>query len=355
LPKTVLYAVLHWGLGHASRSIPIIQALLEQNHKLVIASDGEALQLLQKTFPTLLFETLPAYQIQYSKKAEYFDLKLFTQAFHIQKTIQKEHQHTLYLIKKHNISHIISDNRYGVYASSIPSVIICHQLTLQHKNLLKKQFLNFIHRSLLKPFQQIWVPDFPNMPHLAGDISFSTHKVIAQKCRFILPQSHLSNKMVPMRYDIIIVLSGPEPQRSILEKKLYSAALTSPLRIVLVRGISKPIENLKQTEQLSIFNLLDSNALSNLILASKLFIGRSGYSSIMDLVYLQKKAILIPTPGQTEQMYLAKYVEEKTWFYTVNQANFEWENSLAKVENYTPPVFESANTLLDNTIKTFLA
>lgn len=332
MPTKILYAILNWGLGHASRSIPIIKNILAQNIELVLASDGEALLLLQKEFPNLVFETLPAYQIHYSKNAKDFDKTIFLQLPKLTAAIKNEHEQTQKLIEKHQISHIISDNRYGVYSKEIPSVIICHQLSLQHKNKLSQRIMNEVHFKLLNKFQEIWVPDFEGENALAGNISTTENKKIKAKTKYIGALSRFEKIETKILYDICILLSGPEPQRSILEEKLYVQASILNQKIAFVRGISKPENKLKVKSEIAVFNLLETNALNLLLEQSKIVVCRAGYSSVMDLVKLQKPAILIPTPGQTEQEYLAKFLNDKGFFVSKNQEEIDLQKDLAEVE-----------------------
>lgn len=311
MSKKILFAVLNWGLGHASRSIPLIKKLISEQNEIVIASDGEALVLLKKEFPSLIFEELSSYNVYYSEDSKNFDKTIFFQLNKFSKTIKNEHKQTKELILKYNINQIISDNRYGVYSKKIPSYIICHQINIQHKNSLTKKIINKIHHSLLDKFSKIWVPDFDNDNSMAGDISkyndslFSSK--IKNKLKYIGLLSRMKKENLPKKYEICVVLSGPEPQRSILEKKLLKQLEAYSNKVAFVRGILQ-LENISvSNKNIEVFTLLASNELNKLMNQSELIVCRAGYSSIMDLVKLKKKAILIPTPGQTEQEYLARY------------------------------------------------
>lgn len=328
----ILYAVLNWGLGHASRSIPIINALLKQNIELIIASDGEALLLLQREFPLLTFETLPAYEIHYSANAKDFDKTIFFQLPKLTAAIKNEHEQTKNLIAKHHITHIISDNRYGVHSQELPSAIVCHQLNLQHANKLSQRIMNEIHYQLLNKFQEIWIPDFEAENALAGKISTKISKTIKAKIKHIGALSRFEKKQAEIIYETTILLSGPEPQRSILEEKLYSQASTLNQKIAFVRGISNPEKKLKVNKDIIVFNLLKANALNEILLQSKTIVCRAGYSSVMDLVKLQKPALLIPTPGQTEQEYLAHFLNEKGFFISQTQEAVDLKLDLENVK-----------------------
>jgi UDP:flavonoid glycosyltransferase YjiC (YdhE family) len=299
----ILVAPLNWGLGHATRCIPIIKNLQKKGYKPVIASDGEALELLKKEFPGIPTEILPSYQIKYTKKGYLLPFYLIWQGRKIIKNIQKEKKATYKIIKKYNITSIISDNRYGVRQAGIHSVFITHQLRI-----LSGMFTplsTFIQKKLVKKFDEIWVPDFKEKPNLSGKLSHDIS--YPQKIKYIGPQSRFTKMNIRKKWDILILLSGPEPQREILQKKLIDLFKNSPYKILLIEG---KVEN-KQTiffqHGIKIINFLISDELEKLLQTTNLVISRSGYTSAMDFYTLQTKNIFIPTPGQSEQNYIAKH------------------------------------------------
>jgi uncharacterized protein (TIGR00661 family) len=358
LPTKILYAVLNWGLGHASRSIPIIQSLLKKNIELVIASDGEALVLLQKEFPSLTFEVLPSYNVQYAENAKNFDKAIFFQLGKFGKTVKEENKLTDLLIRKHNLTHLISDNRYGVYSKTIPSTIICHQINLQHKIVFVKKQMNKVHFSLLKKFTEIWVPDFEDKMAIAPNISILEfkNKSIASKLKYIGLLSRMEKNEPELNQNIVsIILSGPEPQRTILEEELLEQITTLKEHFVLVRGTEIFEKAIQEKENLKVFSLLKTAELNELINQSKLVICRAGYSSIMDLLKLEKPAIIIPTPGQTEQEYLATHLQNKNWFYSSLQEKLILKKALQESQNYTLPKKHFSEEELEKTIANFLS
>ncbi len=358
MPTKILYAVLNWGLGHASRSIPIIQSLLKKNIELVIASDGEALVLLQKEFPSLTFEVLPSYNVQYAENAKNFDKAIFFQLGKFGKTIKEENKLTDLLIRKHNLTHLISDNRYGVYSKTIPSTIICHQINLQHKIVFVKKQINKVHFSLLKKFTEIWVPDFENELAIASNISSLEFKneSIFRKLKYIGLLSRMKkNKLDLNKKFISIILSGPEPQRTILEEKLLNEISTINENFILVRGTEIFENSIQEKPNLKVYSLLKTEELNALINQSKIVVCRAGYSSIMDLLKLEKPAILIPTPGQTEQEYLATHLKNKNWFYSHPQEKLNLKEALLKSQNYSLPKEKFSQNKLEKTLANFLS
>ncbi len=336
--KTILIAPLNWGLGHATRDIPIIKHFLKNNYKVIIAADKAPLSLLKQEFPKLEFIKLPAPEIRYATKKNML-FKMFISTPKLIWGIYIEHQSLKNIIKKHTVDVVISDNRYGLWNKDIHSIFITHQLEIQtpKKIAFLKKFINKINHWFIKQFDECWVPDYKNQENIAGKLAHINQKL--EKIRYIGLLSRfqdLNIENINHNYQILIILSGPEPQRSILQKILEKQIATTSKKALFVLG--KPNENLKYTTRnIDFVNHLPANKLAAYIVSTPYIISRSGYSSIMDYLYLNKKAILIPTPGQTEQEYLSAYLKEKKWFYSCTQDTFNLKTALAESSKYTPP------------------
>ncbi len=317
--ETILFTVLNWGLGHASRSVSIIKQLIQQGNKLILASDGDSKKLLKEEFPELPVLDLPAYNITYSSAGWYMPITLLLQVSKIKKTIAAEHLAIIDYVNNHKVTYIISDNRYGCHHSSCTNIFITHQLQLAMPlgfGLLSNIFKRVIAK-LISPFQYCWIPDYEHENNLSGKLSHI--KNLPKNYCFIGPQTRFKKGVATDLYDLIIVLSGPEPQRTILENKLLVIInqLTT-LKIILIRGTTKEC-NSTLAQHLTVFDLVESNTLNQYLLQSKKIICRSGYSTLMDLDLLQKSALLIATPGQTEQEYLANVFSKKNDFFVLKQ------------------------------------
>ena len=326
----ILVAPLNWGLGHATRCIPIINSLTEEGFDPVIASDGAALNLLKAEFPYLEHYQLPSYNITYSKKSSHLKWKLFQQTPHIFKTIAKERKTTTALVKELNISGIISDNRWGVISSFVPSAFMTHQLKVLSGS--ATFFSTKIQHHYIKQFDECWIPDAEDEPNLSGKMGHGEKPPVPLKYLGIL--SRFTKETPPPLYDVLVVLSGPEPQREMLENIIFSELKKSEYKVILVRGVFEKEQEKVTTNNICCYNFLTSSELEFYLNRSRIVICRAGYTGIMDLVKLKKKAILIPTPGQYEQEYLAKRLMEKGWFYSCRQEDF----SLDLIEKVPDPV-----------------
>lgn len=318
MKKKILVAPLNWGLGHAARCIPIINALLQHNFTPILASDGAALSLLKKEFPDLEALELPAYNISYSKKGYLLKFKLFKDAPQILKAIRLEQRAIQTIVKKHDIGGIISDNRFGVYHKNVPSVFITHQLKVLSGN--TTWLSTKMHQKIIKKFDACWVPDHFGPPHLSGKMGHLDKPSF--KVNYIGPLSRFRKLSCDIEFDVMVLLSGPEPQRGILEKKLLTEFKDYKGKTLFVRGIVEAKQDCYTSGNLIVYNYMTTEFLEKYLNASRLIVARSGYTTIMDLAKLGKKAFFIPTPGQFEQNYLARRMKEKNWAPSCKQNDF---------------------------------
>jgi uncharacterized protein (TIGR00661 family) len=331
--KSVLVGVLDWGLGHATRCVPLIHELLKQNADVVLAGSGYSLVLLKEEFPQLVYYELPSYKITYPKRALMFLLLL--QLPRVIRAIAREEKMAGEIIKNEKIDFIISDNRYGCYSKKIRSVFMGHQLDLPMPSGLGflSNMVNSIHRKLIKRFDHVWIPDEENGFHFSGRLSQSikvNSRRIGMLSRFSgVPQTNNDH------FEIVAVLSGPEPQRTIFENILKLQLMRSKRKSLLVKG--KPgKQNRVTTQNLTEIDHLNSVELESILSSAYFIVTRSGYSSIMDLAVLGKKVLLIPTPGQIEQEYLAEYLKSNKFAITQKQDELDLENALDQFQFVKP-------------------
>ena len=328
--KRILIAPLNWGLGHATRCIPIINALIKNNFEPIIASDGPALELLKKEFPNLNYYVLPSYNISYSKKGKYFKLKMLRSIPSFLKAIKKEKAFIKHLIKNEKIDGIISDNRFGIKHKSLPSVFITHQLKVFSGN--TTWISTKLHQNIISKFTECWVPDYKKHPTLSGELGHPKHRL--QNIKYIGPLSRFEKQDIPKTIDLLVLLSGPEPQRTQLENKLFSELKNYKGKVVFIRGLIDKKQVTTEINTIETYNYMLSEDLEKAINRSKIILSRSGYTTIMDLAKLEKKAIFIPTPGQFEQLYLAEKLAKNFTIPFCSQEKFKLED-LNFDDNYT--------------------
>ncbi len=306
----VLFTILNWGLGHATRSSPIIDVAISQGAMPIIASSGLALEYLSAKFPDCILLELPDKEVSYGKDGA--GLSLLKRASQQSSINNMQHEWVRDQIRKHRISHIISDNVYGAYGD-IPSVIITHQIGLISP--LAQSIINKKLASWLDNFDAVWIPDIEGEKSLAGDLLVNDHfkgqrDFIGHLSRFTSDKSQ--KKDIPY----LAVLSGPEPQREILEDKIKQTFKSRPNELVMVRGSNSQVNSDFEIET---FGMLTETELQPLVNRAQNIICRSGYSSLMDFASVGINLCLIPTPQQPEQQYLALRGKEKKWFGTSAQ------------------------------------
>ena len=327
LKKNILVAPLNWGIGHATRCIPIIKKLTENNFNVIIASSGRSLELLINEFPKNDFIKITDYNIKYFNYLP-LSLSILLQIPKLFFKINNERKELKKIVEDFNIDGVISDNRFGFYSKTKTSIFITHQLEIQSP--LFKSFIQKINYSFINKFSECWILDHKELG-LAGILSNPNKKIKNQK--YIGPQSRFEKKKTQKQYDILAIVSGPEPQRTIFEKTLIKELKKINKKSLLVQG--KPEEeNEKKENNLTIISHLSSENLNNAILESNLIICRSGYSTIMDLHKLEKNAILVPTPGQTEQEYLAKHLSKKGIFKSQKQNSLNLEKAFEQSHDF---------------------
>lgn len=400
----ILYAVLNWGLGHATRSIPLIRTLmknelLNSEFHITIVSTGRALNLLKSEFPMLDFIDMPDYNIKYSKKGIYLIPYLAIQIPSIVYKIFLEHREIKNIVKSRNIDIVISDSRYGVFSSNknVTNYFITHQLRFKLPPIISflEIFSEFFNRFIFSFYDKIFVMDNKGKPNISGDLSHKNNFINMNKVKFIglfsdtLKESFkdiesnfiarlnsnienidkndvntklykflftnsdneskvTKNKTVEkcdLRY--LVIISGVETQRSLFESKILSQIGKLKGKKIIILGLTEIEESFSKktieynNSEILIFNHLPREIISDLINLTDFIICRSGYSSVMDLVYLKKKALLIPTPGQTEQEYLATYYKNEKLFYSVSQ-------KLLDLERDSKIAYDFSNTLNEN-------
>lgn len=349
--KRILVAPLDWGLGHASRSISVIKALLDRGVEVLLGSNGRPLALLRREFPELESIELPPYDVKYPTGNIYFNVAI--QLPQIIKAITLENRIVAGLAKKNQLDGIISDHRLGCHNTSVPSVVIAHQLHLRLKHPWLRWPVKEFHYGLLRKFDEVWIPDYEApADSLAGNLDHPP--VPTPPATYIGPLSRIGYRESPLVYDAFILLSGPEPQRTRLEEVLLKQAAQLTGNILLVQGKTDVENQVRQEGNIEIIPYLTSAALEEKLAASKMVICRSGYSTLMDLASCRKKALLIPTPGQTEQEYLSDYLQKKGFFLSKNQSEINLEAHLPEALEYKgfPP--SPGPSLLGNALDGFL-
>jgi len=316
--QVIFYSVLNWGVGHATRSIPIIKHYLTAGNKVILFSDGEAEALLRTSFPDLTIHSLPSYKIQYKSKNFLF-LHIILQSITRFWVIWREQLHIRRYRSVYHPDVVITDNRYGCYLAGCQNYIISHQLKLVTTNFIERISQKFVDR-LIRPFDELWIPDIESVKLSAAmtDVHISIPK------RWIgFPDLRIQVD-TKEDIDLLILLSGPEPRRTELEATYLRVIENLPYNVVFIAGNFLQPYRLSETLNCIHHSRMKYEDTLQHIARAKRIVCRSGYSTLIDLYILRKERVIcIPTAGQPEQEYLSDYWSEKGWVRSISENDVE--------------------------------
>ena len=336
----IFFPVLNWGLGHASRSLPLIKKYIADGHEVLPASDGEALAMLRHELKDQLVLQLPGYGIQYMSR--FMPVNMLRHGPGMLRTMKAEHELTKALVHKHNLDCIISDNRYGCYYPGIPSALITHQLQVFTGQKILDVYIRRQIRGWFKNFSEIWIPDQDPPQNITGEISGIDTNPVPKFYLGII--SELESTPSAGRFDAVAILSGPEPQRTHFEHLLIKQLSTIEGNFALVGGKPESKDEIREEGNLVIYPFLSRAELSALLNETEVVISRSGYTTLMDLANTGHKAILCPTPGQYEQVFLADRLNHLEQCVYVRQDHLDLKQALIDVHQKNPIGFGTSQS-----------
>jgi len=332
----IIYGVCSWGLGHATRSLPVIRRLIEENNELTIISNNRSLELLKKELGNdLEYYDIQDYPMLISENSRQFMAKSFVYWPMFIKRMESGLQRLQKILKNKKYDKIISDGRYDIYSRKIPSFFISHQIRIMNPLRIKmfERGSEIYNLFFFKRFAGVIVPDYKE-DDLSGDLSHNLHRIDENKLHYVGVLSDFKKKKTIKNINYLISLSGPEPQRTLLENKLISQLDSLSGNIVITLGKIEKQDKIDK-KNIKTYSFLTKDERVDLLNRTKLVISRSGYSTIMDLAVIGTKALMIPTPGQVEQEYLGQYHNKKGTFYSVNQNNIDLKSDVELAKNTT--------------------
>ncbi len=347
MQKKVCISPLDWGLGHATRCIPLIEALNALDYKIYIATSGPQEAILKQAIPYAHFLPLAGYQIRYTKNKYLLFYALLWQLPKILFHIWQEHQWLKKAQQTYQFDIVISDNRFGFFHKKIASVFITHQLYLQTPFVWTSRLYQKILYRWLKNFTSCWIPDIQSAPGLSGTLAHPTKMPTTPFWYMgVLSRWNSVDKIkeedAENEITFLAIVSGPEPQRSLFEKQIWEQGNALGKKFVLVAGLPGQSWYKKMSACGICYHHLDSHDLATQIKKAKYIICRGGYTSLMELIGFQKKLILVPTPGQTEQVYLASHWRKLKWAVSIDAERFQLSNVLELAHN--SPMEQPAST-----------
>lgn len=320
----IIYGVCSWGLGHATRSLPVMRRLIDEDNELTIISSGRSLNLLRNELgENIEYIEIPDYPMLLSENARQFMAKSVIYWPMFIRRMQSGLSQVTKMLETRKCDLIISDARYDIYSKKIPSFFISHQIRIMNPLRIKmlESGSEIFNLFFFKRFVAVIVPDYKE-DNISGDLSHNLKKLDEKKIHYVGVLSDFKKKNKKKDIDYLISISGPEPQRTLLEKKLLSQ--TDQLKGNIVVTLGKTEKKEKYTSKnIKTYSFLTKEKREELLNRAKLVVSRSGYSTILDLAVIGSKALMTPTPGQIEQEYLAEYHNKKRTFYSVNQNSID--------------------------------
>ncbi len=356
---SVCISPLDWGLGHATRCISLIKAFESLDYQIYIATEGYHEAILKEAIPSATFLKLKGYRIKYAKNGFLLPLVLFLQLPKIVISIISEYRWLQKAQKRYQFDLIISDNRFGFFHSSISSVFITHQLNVQTPYAWTTNLFQKIQYAWLKNFTACWIPDIEGKNNLAGILANPQKKPTTRLwymgCLARLMQEQNIDAPTNSNKNVFLgIISGPEPQRTVLENLLWDSGNNLQLNFALVAGTPLNNNAFKKTNHSIIYPHLSGEELVKQIQDAAYIFCRGGYTTLMELIPFRKKLILIPTPGQTEQIYLGKLWQKNGWAICYDQAEFDLAKALEKANSFNfvqAPFVAFSSVALKNELK----
>jgi len=347
---------LDWGIGHASRCVPIVKALHEQGWKVIVAAGGRPFEFYRIEYPEQELIKFPGLEIRYPGRNS-MALAMASSIPRLLMAFRKEHEYLKKLVNKTGASLVISDNRYGCWHPQVKSVFMTHQLNIMLPSRLKfaSSLLKKINYSFIGKYDECWIPDSEDEGGLSGRLSHCLQ--LPGECHFIGTLSRLSapqplpSELPCPEAEIFIILSGPEPQRSILETIIIEQLSMTNHTAIVAGGRTESEETRVIDGRIHSFARLGSALIKHYAEKADHVICRSGYSTLMDLAALGKSAILIPTPGQTEQEYLASRLSKMNVHYSVPQEHFQLSEALANTKGLKGLLLQNDYIALNQRLK----
>jgi uncharacterized protein (TIGR00661 family) len=344
----ILFSPLDWGMGHTTRCIPLLTSLLESGCEVLVACNSTQKIILENELPNLRFVDLEGYEVRVAGKNGFTKLKIVAQITNILTKIKGENRWLSRFLNSNKVDAVISDNRYGLYNAFVTCIFITHQLRpYSGLGLFIDAIMQRFLYSYVNKFHSCWIPDYQHPPGLAGNLSHAQKKpkipvsYIGCMSRLQISQTH-----VDINNELLIILSGPEPQRSLFENLLLEELAKAPddlkSRTIIIRARPSASSTKQYINGIACYDHVNANHLSALAHQSAFIISRSGYTTLMDMFKLKKKMILVPTPGQAEQEYLAEVCAKNNYALSYRQHSFSLLHALnaAKAFHYSLPEFD---------------
>ena len=339
LPATnlkILFAVASWGLGHATRDLPLINRLLDCGHDVTVVSSERALNLLKLELGRrCTFLEWPDIPLTLSKTAPLFYAKFTISLPLAFRAIVAERRALEALLDDRPVDRIISDSRFGIRSRRVASFQLSHGLRFiaPGRTRAAELLMEYVYHRCFGRTSSFAVPD-SELDGLSGDLSHDLRFVKRDRISYIGILSGVRCRPAEPDIDCYVSISGREPQRKILEDIVLQQVYDVPGRVIVSLGKPEEAGRIWRHGRSEIHSFVNRVEQEELMNRARMIVSRSGYTTMMELAELGKNALLIPTPGQTEQEYLADYHLQKGTYYSTTQDRLDLPRDLARAAKY---------------------
>lgn len=328
MSRRTLFAVHDWGLGHATRSLVLIRALLERGDDVtVVSAEGSGLQLLRVELGSscrfIVFHDIPK---PFSRWPAMFYVRMSLATPVVLARFKQEHRFVEKLVARDHYDCIVSDSRFGMWSRAVPSYCILHSLRqiIPGRPRHLERLVEYGQRNLTRHFTRILIPDMETDGGLSGDLGHDPDLDWGQdRLAYIGPLSSITPTSADPDIDCFFSISGIEPQRSLMAQKVLDALPRLDGRIVVALGQPGKADDCRHIGNATVYGYLDRQAQSEMLTRARLVMTRSGYTTLMELAGLGKQALFVPTPGQSEQEYLARFHHDKGHVWSTTQRELD--------------------------------
>lgn len=321
-----LFAVHDWGLGHATRDLLLIRALCRRGHSVTVVSSGRALQVLrQELGDQCRFVALDDIPKPLGRTAASFYIRMSLSMPRVMLTFRRERAFTARLCAQEGVDRVISDSRFGIVSTAVPSFYIFHSLRqiLPWRPWRMERWVERNQQRMLADARRVLVPDQAE-DGLAGDLCHDMSCDWSGRVDYLGILSSVADRGVEPDVDVFISISGAEPQRTFLERLvLRQAPALGRREVVVALGRPDLPYSCRRQGRLTVHTYLDRSGQEEMLNRARLVVTRSGYTTLMELAELGKRALLIPTVGQSEQEYLADYHHARGHAHAVRQSRLD--------------------------------
>lgn len=332
----ILFAVHDWGLGHATRDLPLIRGLAASGHRVWVLSTGRALQLLQGE----LGEACEYVRLQdipkpLGRRPFWFYVRMSLSLPVVFWTFHRERRLVDALVAEHGFDRIVSDSRYGVCSPSVPSFYLVHSLRqiIPGRPKRLEKMVEAAQKLMWRRAVKLLIPD-EEEDGLAGDLCHDLACSWEGRLEYIGVLASVRRRDVPQDVDHFISVSGAEPQRTMFERLVLSQASSLPGRVIVALGRPEAGAAVSDGGRVQVHAFMARAEQEEMMNRARLVISRSGYTTLMELAELRRRALLVPTVGQSEQEYLAERLERLGRMHAVKQGDLDLVRDAARALEY---------------------